>query len=194
MGRASLLVKSDELESTIRGLESANKYSTVGELCEAVSISPWGRGVKNSKMRVKGISPQMVYNKIKEFKIGLVTKPGKRGRAEGTTVTKVSRAAKLDKVPGMTAYAVSLTKEVSDAPERYKRMAQLAILGNPKACAALVCGQCMGYSGAEKSCDGALGGVPCGNYPQNRLIYKSRRKMVEGRDEFWDTIADKGDE
>jgi len=193
MGRVSLLVKSDELEGVIRQLEAANAYSSIGDLCAAISESEWGKSVKNSKMRVKGISPQMVYVKIKEFKIGLLTKAGKRGRVEGANVTKVPRSAKLAKVKGMKDFAATLTKELNtgNVPDRYKRMGQLAILGNPRACAALVCGQCMGYSGAEKACDGALGGVPCANYPQNRLIYGNRRSMVKNSDGFWETVMEK---
>lgn len=193
MGRASLLIKSDELEGVIRTLELANVYGSIGELCTAVSESEWGKSVKNSKMRIKGISPQMVYVKVKEFKIGLKTKAGKRGRSEGTNVTKVSRQDKLDKVKGMAKFAEALTKEVNTGhvPDKYKRMTALAILGNARACAALVCGQCMGYSGAEKACDGAMGGVPCANYPQNRLIYGNRRTFKENPDGFWETVADK---
>ncbi len=193
MGRASLLIKSDELEGVVRTLESSNQYGSIGELCQAISESEWGKSVKNSKMRIKGISPQMVYVKIKEFKIGLVTKPGKRGRAEGAAVTKVARKDKLSKVKGMQTFAEALTKEVNTGvvPERYKRMASLAILGNARACSALVCGQCMGYSGAERACDGSLGGVPCANYPQNRLIYGNRRKFKENPDGFWETVIEK---
>jgi hypothetical protein len=32
----------------------------------------------------------------------------------------------------------------------------------------------MGYTGAEKACDGALGGIPCANYVMNRLIFVKR--------------------
>lgn len=193
MGRASLLVKSDELEGVIRKLEASTTFPTIGELCEAVSQTEWAKGIKNTKMRVRGISPQMVYVKVKEFKIGLLTKAGKKGRTSGVPINKVPRQDKLAQIKGMTEYSNRLTKEVNTGvvPDRYKRMASLAILGNARACAALMCGQCMGYTGAEKACDGAMGGVPCANYPQNRLIYGNRRAFVENDEGFWETAIEK---
>jgi hypothetical protein len=36
-----------------------------------------------------------------------------------------------------------------------------------------------------------MGGVPCANYPQNRLIYGNRRAFVENDEGFWETAIEK---
>lgn len=190
MGRASLLVKPEELQKEIDSLESVRTFTNIGELCEAVSSSNWGLNVKNSKMKVKGISPQMVYIKIREFKLPIKTHRGTRGVSKGTSVSKRSREERLSVVQGMTKFSSALKNEVVDVPARYQRLAELSILGNTRASIALMCGQCMGYSGAEKSCSGGLGGTPCGLYPQNRLIFTSRTKLVSDKDGFYDVKRD----
>lgn len=193
MGRASLIVNESELQSVIDGLESSRVFSRISDLCDEVALTEWARNVKNTRMKVRGLSPQMVYIKIKEFKLPIKTRPGKRGKVTGQVVNKRTRKEKLSEIPGMTTFSTALTKSVKPAniPDKYKRMASLAILGNVRACIGLMCGQCMGYSGAEKACDGALGGTPCAIYPQNRLIYSSRRTFVEGDDGFFETEREK---
>jgi hypothetical protein len=44
----------------------------------------------------------------------------------------------------------------------------------------------MGYSGAEKACDGGLGGVPCPLYVLNRLAFNKRLELKEAKSGFYE--------
>jgi hypothetical protein len=122
------------------------------------------------------------------------TKPGKRGRTAGTTVTKTSRATKAAKLK-LGDYPDRLRKSVAgpDVPERYKGLAELAIQGNPIAACKLKCGECMGFTGAEKACDGSFGGTPCPLYTLNRLVYGKRRAYEPNKEGFYVLTAAKAD-
>lgn len=189
MGRSALIIPPAKLAACVAELEAANTYSNLTELCNAVSASEWGKSVRNTKMQIRGISPQSVYKAIRDNNTPHTTKAGKRGRAVGSTVSKVSRADKLSKKPVMAKFSIALLKEVSSAgvPDNYKGLAEQAIAGSFKAAIHLHCAQCAGYTSAYKSCDGALGGVPCGLYPANLLMFPNRRVMVEEEDGFWTT-------
>ena len=184
MGRSALVIRAKELQQVVDSLEANATYSTLGELCAAIEATPWAKGVRNEKHVVRVLSAQVACREIKNLGIVCKTKPGQRGRASGSKVTKVSRADKLAKID-LGTYPERLRKEVADAPERYKSLAELAILGNPIAACRLQCGACMGYTGAEKACNGKFGGVPCPTYAVNRLVYANRREFVPGDDGFY---------
>lgn len=189
MGRLALIINETQLENCIAKLESERTFSNLSELCQAVADSDWGKNVKNTRMIVRGISPQKVYQVINEHRIPHLTKPGKRGRAAGQKVERSTRSDKLSKKPVMVAFAAAMKKEVSgtNVPEKYKALAEEALAGSFKASIKLHCAQCFGYTEAHKSCDGAVGGVPCGLYPAHLLVFPNRRNMVEGDDGFWDS-------
>ena len=142
-------------------------------MCEAVASTDWAKNIRNGKHVIRGLSSQMVGNKLKEFGITTQTKPGARGRASGSDVKKVSRA---DKAKGfkIEKYKAAMQKESKGLPERYQRYAELALEGNVIAACKLKCGVCMGYTGAEKACDGGMGGTPCPLYVINRMIFSKR--------------------
>jgi hypothetical protein len=173
MGRSALVIKTAELQACISKLEADKTFATLGELCEAVENTDWARGIRNEKHVIRGLSAQVVGREIKARGITVQTKPGARGRVIGQVVNKRSRR---DKVAGLKIgkFAAALRKEVSDAPERYQKYAEAALEGNAIAAIKLKCGSCMGYTGAEKACDGGLGGTPCPNYIMNRLIFVKR--------------------
>ena len=173
MGRSALVVKAAELKSLVETMEAKVSYPTLGELCDAIANTDWARNIRNQKHVIRGLSAQMVGIKIKEMGITTKTKPGARGRVAGQVVTKRPRSEKVKGLK-LAKFTEALRKEVKDVPERYQKYAELALQGNPIAAIKLSCGQCMGYTGAEKACDGALGGIPCANYVMNRLIFVKR--------------------
>lgn len=185
MGRASIQVKCIELQQTINELEKENKFDSIGDLCSAISNTEWAKGVKNSKHRVVGLSAQMVYIKIKELKCSYSTPKGRRGRQVGTSVSKTSREKKLSgKIDDFTKLLLR------DTPEKYKHLAEQSVKGNIISAVKLMCGQCMGFSGAEKACTGCLSGTPCAIYPINLLVYPNRRTFTENKDGFYTTKRD----
>lgn len=173
MGRSALVIKTPELKSMVEQLEAKHTYTTIGELCYAVAATDWAKNIRNEKHAIRGLSPQVVSRELKARGITVQTKPGARGRVAGSTIVKKSRSEKV-KGLNLDKFATALNKEVSDAPERYQKYAQAALDGNPIAAIKLKCGQCMGYTGAEKACDGGLGGIPCANYVMNRLVFVKR--------------------
>lgn len=189
MGRASLVVKDTELKAAIATVESNGPFANFSMLCEAVANTNWAKQVKNTKHQIRGLQPQMVGIKIKEFNIECLTKPGKKGRQPGQTLgTKVSRSDKVKKLK-IQDFADRLLKEVTGTeknpvPDRYRKYAEQALEGSPMAAVKLQCGACMGYTGDEKACDGALGGTPCPLYVLNRLCYSNRRKFVTNENGF----------
>lgn len=193
MGRSALVIKTAELQDVVNQLEATTTFSTLGELCLAIESSAWGQGVRNEKHVPKGISAQVAGREIKARNITCKTKPGARGRVAGSVITKSSRrerAAKID----MGNYPERLRKSVTgpDIPERYKGLAELAIQGNPVAACKLKCGECMGYTGAEKACDGNFGGTPCPLYALNRLVFSKRREYKSTDTGFYVLQALKG--
>lgn len=191
MGRASLVVKEAELKNAITQVESNGPFANFGLLCEAVANTDWAKAVKNEKHITKGLQPQMVGVKIKSFNIECLTKPGKKGRQPGQAMVKSTRSDKVKKLK-IQKFAGLLLKEVTSTeknpvPDKYMRLAQQALEGSPIAAIKLQCGACMGYTGDEKACDGALGGTPCPLYVMNRLCYGARRKFVTNEDGFMRT-------
>lgn len=191
MGRASLVVKETELKSAIATVESNGPFANFGALCEAVANTDWAKQVRNTKHQIRGLQPQMVGIKIKEYNVECLTKPGKKGRQAGQAITKTSRSDKVKKLK-IEKFAEKLLGEVTSTdknpvPDKYMRLAQQALEGSPVAAIKLQCGACMGYTGDEKACDGALGGTPCPLYVMNRLCYSSRRKFVTNEDGFMRT-------
>lgn len=186
MGRSALVVKASELQDTVNQLEASTTYSALGDLCDAVANTAWAKNIRNEKHVIRGLSSQMVGIKIREFGVTCKTKPGQRGRIAGAVVTKTSKKDKAAKLK-LGDYPSRLRKEVSgpDVPERYRGLAEQALAGNAVAACKLQCGACMGYTGAEKACDGQFGGTPCPLYTLNRLVYPKRRAMNKGDDGFW---------
>lgn len=193
MGRAALVISETKLAECVKQLESEKTFATLGDLCQAVADSEWGKSIRNVKHQIRGISAPKVYQTIRDYNIICATKPGKRGRASGTSVDKSSRAEKLAEKKVMPGFAIALKSEVDQPgiPDKYKALAEKALSGSFKAAIQLHCAQCTGYTDAYKACDGALGGVPCGLYPANLLMFPNRRKMVEGDDGFFGTERDK---
>jgi hypothetical protein len=194
MGRSALVVKTAELQATVNELEATNTYSTLGELCEAIAATSWAKGVRNEKHAVRGLSAQVAGREIKARGITCKTKPGARGRAAGTVINKSSRKDKAAKL-NIQKYATALRKEVAGCdripvPERYAKMAEQALEGNAVAAIKLQCGMCMGYTGAEKACDGGMGGVPCPLYTLNRLVYAKRRGFGPDRSGFYQLLKE----
>lgn len=186
MGRSALVVKATELQATVNQLEAATTYSALSELCDAVAETSWAKNIRNEKHAIRGLSSQMVGIKIREFEITCKTKPGQRGRAPGTKVTKTSKRDKAAKLK-LGDYPSRLRKEVSgpEVPDRYRALAEQALAGNVVAACKLQCGACMGYTGAEKACDGQFSGTPCPLYTLNRLVYPKRRGYSKDDDGFW---------
>ena len=180
MGRASLVVKKNELQECVNSLEKEKDYTSVGDLCTAVSESEWGKAVRSCKHIIKGISPQMVYVKLRELDIVCKTKPGKRGRQSGD-VPKVCRSEKLSTNKRMSGWTKRLLAEIKDVPEKYKSVAEKAANGNIKACVVLKCSQCLGYEGQYKACQGFGPSGACGIYPLNLLYFPNRNVMVEDK-------------
>lgn len=188
MGRSALVVKAIELKNLVETMEARTTYSTLGELCEAIAATDWARNIRNQKHVIRGLSAQMVGIKLKEMGITTKTKPGVRGRSPGMTFIKKPRSEKVKGLQ-LTKFSAALRKEVSDVPERYQKYAEAALEGNAIAAIKLRCGQCMGYTGAEKACDGALGGIPCANYVMNRLIFVKRLGLESNlKTGFYETI------
>lgn len=184
MSRSPLIVNEKQLESVINDLESKNTYGSVGDLCQAVSDTDWAKGIQNAAHKVKGISPQMVYVKIREFKIPIKTQRGKR--TAGDTTKRVSRGDKIKRLD-LAEYQNDMKQELGQkgTPDKAKALAAKAMDGSIKAAVQFKCYQCYGYTEGYKSCTGG-DGVPCALYPINRLLFQNRKKPVmnEGFCEF----------
>lgn len=189
MGRSSLVVKATELQNIIDQLEAKQTFINMSELQDAIADTPWAKDIRNEKHAIRGLSPQMVYIKIKEFGLTTKTKAGKKGRVAGAPVVKTSRREKLAKNPRMKQFAKDITSEINtgEVPDTYKKAADGAIAGEMRGCVKLMCGQCFGYTGNEKSCDNTR----CGLYPLNLLVFPNRRKLVENAEGFYDSERDK---
>jgi len=191
MGRAALLIDQSKMESVIAELESSNTYATVSELCEAVANSDFGKSIKNTKFRVKGISPQKVYQFIRESGIIPKTKPGRRGPQTGTRVTRRSKADRIKNNPTLVAWVAGMMRQVKlpEVPERFQRVVEKAAEGNVRACVTLTCAQCVGYeSQAWKTCRSTT----CGTLPLNLLMWPSRKVAAEDKDDW--KLYDEGQE
>lgn len=186
MGRSALVVKAPELQKVVSDLEATTTYSALSELCDAIAETPWAKNVRNEKHAIRGLSPQMAGIKIRELAITCKTQPGKRGRASGAKVNRTSKRDKAAKLK-LGDYPSLLRKEVSgpDVPDRYKGLAEEALAGNAVAACKLQCGACMGYTGAEKACNGKFGGTPCPLYVINQMVFSKRRAFTPGEDGFW---------
>lgn len=186
MGRSALVIHTAELQDVVSKLEAATTYSSLGELCAAIEATAWAKDVRNEKHAIRGLSAQVAGREMKARGVICKTKPGQRGRASGVAVTKTTRSDKAAKLK-MGDFPKRLREEVAgeEVPERYRALAELAIAGNPIAACKLKCGECMGYTGAEKACDGKFSGTPCPLYTINRLVYGNRRDFVKGDDGFY---------
>ncbi len=179
MGRSPLMVNKDKLQETVDSLEALCEFPNIGALCEAVSVSDWGKGIKNESFKVKGISPQMVYKKITELEVTIKTKAGKRGRQVGSKVNKRSRADKLASIPQMRKFQERILGEVKDTG--YEKTAEKVVAGSIKAACKLMCAQCVGYTDAYKACET----TNCALYPINLLMYPKRKRLVQEQDSIF---------
>jgi len=185
MGRSALVIKTVELQGCVNSLEAEAEFATLGELCIAIENSAWGKNIRNVKHAVRGLSAQVAAREIKNRGIVCKTKPGKRGRGAGVRINKSSRKDKVATL-NITKFASALKEELKDVPDKYKRYIEPTLEGNPIAAMKLHCGRCMGFCGAEVSCDGGLGGSPCPLYVLNRLSFNKRKEFKANKDGFYE--------
>lgn len=175
MGRSALLIKKESLQDTVTALEASREFANIAELCQAVADSDWGKSVKNSKMIIKGISPQKVYQSLGEHRIVFKTKPGKRGNVKGATVNRVSRKEKLSKKPEVKEWQRCMHKvaDLPEVPDRIHNVVDKVAAGSFKHGVALACMNCQGFEGtAYKSCTSKT----CPLLPLNLIIWPNRKE------------------
>ncbi len=192
MGRSALLIDSGKIERVIAELETDKTFSSIGELCDAVAESEYGKSIRNSRLQVRGISPQKVYAFIREAKIPHKTRAGARGRAKGATYTKRTKADKLHEVPQMEKWLSGILRMVSlpEIPARYKDIAQKAAEGNVRACVAITCASCCGFENqAWKTCQSTT----CGLVPLNLMMWPERKVAVKDDDD-WKLVSPDSEE
>jgi hypothetical protein len=178
MGRSALIVREGELQATVTALEVKQEFSNIGELCKAVSESDYGRGIKNSRMQVKGISPAKVYQCLNEFKISFKTKAGRRGRVAGSTVNRTSRSDKLAGNKLVENWKCGMNKVVNlpEVPDRFAKVVDRVASGSFRAGVMLACANCHGFEGSTyKSC----ASTTCPILPLNVLLWPQRGKGPE---------------
>jgi hypothetical protein len=189
MGRSPLIVKKEQLQNTINQLEDTTEFANIGALCEAVSQSEWGKGIRNEAFKVKGLSPQMVYKKIQELQISIKTKAGKRGRPVGSKANRSSRADKLATIPQIRDFEKRIQVEVKGTS--FEKTAIKAATGSLKAACKLMCAQCVGYTDAYKAC----ATTNCALYPINRLLFPKRKSLEKVRGSyFYETVKETKDD
>jgi hypothetical protein len=99
----------------------------------------------------KAISPSVVYLRIKEFGVTLVTPKGKKGRAAGFagnrgTIVRTPKAEKFAADPKVVRMFQELYKVV---PERFQPVLEKARKGSRNAAVKLMCLSCVNYETGE---------------------------------------------
>lgn len=194
MGRSALVIDANALQNAVDKIEANGPLSSIGELCEAISKSEFGKSIKNSRRVVKGISAPKAYQAIREYKIVHKTKSGKRGRVAGAAGgTRSTRASKLGGKDAMAKWIAGATSMVSlpEVPERFQGVVQRAATGNVRACVQLACNACVGFQpGAAATCKSER----CGLFPLNMLIYPNRKDAIDVGDSMNCKIVPEGSE
>lgn len=136
MGRASIVIKKEELEKEILCAETSQTFDNQSRLFEYICGTDWAKTIKDSLGRPKEIQPIHIYQRVKEFGIQLKTVAGKKGGA----VKGVKRERKKRTIP---------TTFLSSVPPEYKPLAEKVAAGSLKAAIKLKCLECSCYQVAE---------------------------------------------
>lgn len=156
MPRPTVLIDKSQLEQVIKDLESKQTFSNLSALCKSVCETDWAKSIKNSVGKDVVLQPQVVYNRIEEFKLQLNTKPGKKGRAAGVKVSGVrrSRSEKFSQNPLVQA---TIEKLRQDSPKSEGKLIDKIEGGSIKAMVKAMCRNCVCYEQSligDKSCLG----------------------------------------
>ena len=131
MPRATVLVDKAELEREISKAESEQTFGNLSKLFEHLSATPWAKGIKNSAGKVCGLSPSVIYLRVKQFKIEPKTKAGERGAHLAGEIKRTTKRFGGDKN--------ALLKEV---PAKFAKLANKVVRGSLKSAVKLKCLEC----------------------------------------------------
>lgn len=180
MGRASILIDKVELTNQINSAESTNTFDNLFSLCSHICNSDWAKTLKNSSGRSITLTPSVVYQRINQFSIPTITKPGKRGRIKGQIVGHVNRKTRATKFAENKDISESIAILRKNVPSQYQHLVDKIEKGSGKACIRVKCLDCVNYTASlisDESCKS------CPLYP---LIYKKKK---ESTDELQDSNA-----
>lgn len=161
MGRASIVIKKEELEKEIVLAESQNTFDNQSRLFEFICQTDWAKTIKDSLGRPKAITPINIYQRIKEFKIPLKTVAGKKGVGILACKTRVRRQKSYPK------------NFLSSVPKEYSSLANRVKSGSLKAAIKMKCLECSNYQPKEvKHC-------PCTDCPLYPFLQRADPKILE---------------
>lgn len=169
IGRASIVIDFNKLQSEINLVEASETFNTYTELCAAVSaydtkLHPSGC-CKNSKHVPRIVHPSQVYLAIQRGDVTVKTEKGKRGRTMRTSGVKSSKAHKFQANPKIVE---SLKIIRDDMPDSQEGLFEQLKNGSYKAAIKAKCLQCYNFSNAYKTCDSK----GCALHPLNLLLFK----------------------
>jgi hypothetical protein len=179
MGRASLVIDYQKLQSEIDDVEANGAKENYTLLCQAVheldsifDSSSHSGCCKTTKHRPLPIHSQQVYQALAAKKVIAKTQPGKRGRTAGVTVKRTTKAEKFADNPEIMKVLNKLEKDV---PEAYRALFERAKNGSIKAFLQLKCYYCYGFSRAAKSCTCSM----CPLLAMNMMMWPNRSKSED---------------
>ena len=137
MARTKIQVDRTALQNTVNTLEAGQTFTNSSALYEAVANTEWGKGLK--------LTPSVVYLRIREFKITMQTKPGKRGGTITQERIDAMRAGRKDRQPRsekMKNFSASFALMRKNYPSKSLPLIEKAETGSLRAAIKLMCLDC----------------------------------------------------
>jgi len=177
MPRPSVLIDKDAFISVINALESKQKFSNISALCNAVCETDWAKTLKNSAGNPVVLQPMTVRQRIEEFKVELVTQPGKRGNP-GVAGIKREHKPRSEKFAASDLVTQGL-KAIRDAtPHGHKKLVNKIAAGSLKAAVRLKCLDCVNYESS------LIGDRSCLGCPLSVFVFVKLKKFKKGDGEL----------
>lgn len=176
MGRKKVEIPRKGFIETIQKLENAKDYPNQAALFRDVADSEFGRK--------HGITAAIVPSRVKEFKVKLKTKPGKRGRPGG--VPNQNRGVRTKRADKFAAhFGDDFEKMKKLYPARFHKTIDQLAKGSMKAAVKLNCVACVGYGDNDNSLAEDIGncnmGLKCSLFPFRP--YQGKAKVAKEDDE-----------
>lgn len=173
MPRPTILIDKTALESIINDAESKNTFPNISALCEHVCSTEWAKGLKNSAGKPAVLQPQVVRNRIDEFKLSIKTVKGKKGNP-GLSGVKRDRKPRAERFSTNELVTKSLNTIRTNTPHGFKKVVDRISAGSLKAAVRLKCLDCVNYQQAE------IGTEACLSCPLAPFVFVKLSKFKKG--------------
>lgn len=155
MPRPSVQINKSDLENVIQKLESEQTFSNLSSLCQKVCDTDWAKSLKNSAGNSVTLQPQTVYNRIQEFKIPVITKPGRRGG--GLAGVKRDRKPRSELMASNSLVQKAFDELRASTPKQHTKLVDRISAGSLKAAMKLKCLDCVNYQPGEIATSSCFG-------------------------------------